>query len=154
MTNLVPGGVMKQMRKHSTPNKYEFRTGSDLLTSTHGGRGAAQKEEARPSCDELCSSVRRCDGVEIDRENDSDLLVLTTASYSPGSHAATDDSPDVTQLEQRGLKMGRCDLSPGYQRRLAKKKLMQLFVCITFAFVFSAHNLFCQKLCCLDSDQG
>lgn len=100
------------------------------------------------------SSARRCDGVEIDGENDSDLLVLTTASYSPGCHAANDDGPDVTQPGRRDLKMGRCDLSLGYQRRLAKEKLMWLFVRITFAFVFSAHSLFCQKHSCLDFDQG
>lgn len=31
---------------------------------------------------------------------------------------------------------------------------MQLFPLITFAFVFSAHNLFCQELHCLDSDRS
>lgn len=146
-------GGMKQKQKNSPPNKCEFRISSDLLTSTHGPCGAAHKGEAWPARDELCPLFCRCDGVEIDRENDSDLLVLTTASYSPGCHAATDDGPDVTQPERRDLKMGRCDLSPGYQRRLAKK-LMQPFVRLIFAFVFSAHNLFGQELCCLDSDRG
>lgn len=145
---------MKQRQKHSTPNEYEFRISSDLLTSTQGGRGAAQKRQAQPSRDQRCSAVHSSAGVEIGRENDSYLLVLTAASYSRGSQAAANDDPDVTQSERRGLKMGRCDLSLGYQRRLAKKKPMQLFVLITFAFVFSAHNLFCQKLCCLDSDRS
>lgn len=39
-------------------------------------------------------------GVQIDRENDSDLLVLTTASYSPGCHTVADDDPDVTQADE------------------------------------------------------
>lgn len=81
--------------------------------NTHRGVRAltetAQKGEEQPSRDEWC----RCDGVEIDRENDSDLLVLTTASYNPGCHAAADDGFNVTQPERRGLKMGRCDLSSG-----------------------------------------
>lgn len=103
------------------PNKDEFCFTSNLLMSVWRVRGALTGA-AWPSCDECCSGVHRSEGVEIDRENDSDLLVLTTASYSLGCHASAGDGPRCDTVGDERLKMGRGDLSLGYRRRLALKK--------------------------------